>query len=125
MLCPLYGQKAAETFQTLFTEHLTIGAELVNAANNQNRKAADDARRRWYKNADCIAAFLCSLNSCWSEEKWKHMMYRHLEMTEKQVVLRLQGGYPTDIEMFDRIEKEALKMVDYMFCGIVRQKSIN
>ena len=125
MLCPLYGQKAAETFQTLFTEHLTIGAELVNAANNQNRKAADDARRRWYKNADCIAAFLCSLNSCWSEEKWKHMMYRHLEMTEKQLVLRLQGDYPADIEMFDRIEKEALKMVDYMFCGIEKQMSIH
>ena len=52
-------------------------------------------------------------------------MYRHLEMTEKQVVLRLQGDYPADIEMFDRIEKEALKRADYMFCGIVRQKSIN
>ena len=49
------------------------------------------------------------------------MLYSHLEMTEKEATLRLEGNYTADIKTFDAIEKEALKMADYMFCGIIRQ----
>ena len=31
---------------------------------------------------------------------------------------RLQGDYAADIRMFDRIETEALRMADDMFCGL-------
>lgn len=44
------------------------------------------------------------------------MLYSHLEMTEKEAMLRLQGNYTADINMFDNIENEAFKMADYMFC---------
>lgn len=50
---------------------------------------------------------MSSLNPCRNEEKWKNMMYSHLEMTEKEATLRLQGNYTADINMFDRIENEA------------------
>ena len=46
------------------------------------------------------------------------MLYSHLHMTEQEATLRLQGGYSADIQMFDSIEAEALKMADYMFYGI-------
>lgn len=36
----------------------------------------------------------------------------------KEATLRLQGDYAADIRMFDRIETEALRMADYMFCGL-------
>lgn len=49
------------------------------------------------------------------------MLYSHLEMTEKEAVLRLGGNYLTDIKIFHEIEEEALKMADYMFCGILKQ----
>ena len=49
------------------------------------------------------------------------MLYSHLEMTEKEAVLRLGGNYLADIKIFHEIEKEALKMADYMFCGILKQ----
>lgn len=36
----------------------------------------------------------------------------------KEATLRLQGDYAAGIRMFDRIETEALRMADYMFCGL-------
>ncbi len=85
---------------------------------NHEAAKADDARRRWYANADTISAFLTGINACWNEEKWRAFFYSHLEMTEKEAALRLQGDYAADIRMFDQIETEALRMADDMFCGL-------
>lgn len=100
---------------------MLIAADLVNAAKKQEKNKVDDARRRWYKNADGIVAFLASINPCWDEMQWKSMLYSHLEMTEKEAVLRLERQYALDIKVFNSIEEEALKMTDYMFCGIAKQ----
>lgn len=62
-----YGGKRAGQFKKFSTQHLLIAADLVNAEKNQEKDKADDARRRWYKNADDIAAFLASINPCWDE----------------------------------------------------------
>lgn len=121
LLIPIYGMKTACQFQELFTQHLLIAADLVNAAKNAQVDKANDARKKWYKNADEIAKFLSSINQCWEEEKWKAMLYSHLEMTEKEATLRLQGNYTEDIKVFDSIENEALQMANYMFCGIIKQ----
>ena len=50
------------------------------------------------------------------------MMYSHLDMTEKEATLRLQGNYTADIAAFDDIENEAMEMADYMFCGMVKMR---
>ena len=121
MLAPFFGERAACQFRKLFTEHLTIGGDLVNAAKDQDKKLANEIRKKWYQNADEISAFLASINQCWNESKWKCMFYSHLEMTEKEAALRLEGNYAADIEMFDMIEKEALQMAYYMFCGIINR----
>lgn len=39
-------------------------------------------------------------------------------MTEKETALRLQGDYTADIRMFGQVETEALRMADYMYCGL-------
>lgn len=119
MLAPIYGTRAAAQFEKLFTEHLTVAAELVNAAKNKQQSAADNARKRWYENADEIAKFLASVNSCWCEQKWKSMMHSHLAMTEEEAALRLSENYAADIKIFDKIEDEALEMADYMAHGIM------
>ncbi len=124
LLIPVYGAKAAGQFQRLFTEHLLIAGELVNAAKNGETEKVNSARKKWYKNADEIAHFLSSINQCWNETNWKRMLYSHLEMTEKEAVLRLHGNYALDIKTFDDIENEALKMADYMFFGIANQLSL-
>lgn len=120
LLAPVYGMKIAGRFQALFTQHLLIAADLVNAAKNGEAEKADAARKKWYENAEEIAGFLSSINQCWQKAKWKEMLYSHLEMTEKEATLRLQGNYTADIKVFDRIENEALNMANYMFCGLIK-----
>lgn len=121
LLAPIYGTEIACQFQELFTQHLLTAADLINAAKNRKTEKSNCARKKWYQNADEIASFFSSINQCWSEAKWKSMLYSHLEMTEKEAMLRLQGNYAADIEVFNDIENEALKMANYMFCGIINR----
>ncbi|MGN0526981.1 MAG: acetylglutamate kinase [Acutalibacteraceae bacterium] len=120
LLAPIFGKRVAGRFEELFTQHLLIAADLVNAAKNGEVSKANTARDKWYKNADEIAGFLSSINPCWNKAKWKSMLYSHLKMTEKEAILRLQGNYAADITVFDNIENEAFKMADYMFYGIIK-----
>lgn len=124
MLMPFYGSMISNNFEKLFTQHLLIAADLVNAAKKQETAKVEEAREKWYANADSIAEFLAEINPCWNESKWRNMLYDHLDMTEKEAVLRLNGKYAEDIKVFDRIEEEALKMADYMSNGIIRQRCI-
>lgn len=122
-LAPFYPARTTNAFKNLFTQHLLIAADLVNAAKNQDFAKVNEARKRWYLNADDIALFLSAINPYWNQENWRALLYRHLEMTEKEAVLRLSKQYAEDIQVFDTIEKEALEMADYMSCGIICQFS--
>ncbi|WP_099470139.1 acetylglutamate kinase [Konateibacter massiliensis] len=118
---PFYGKEISAQIAELFTAHLTIAAELVNALKTNDTAAAEDAERRWYQNASQIADFLASINPHWSACDWKKMLYAHLSMTKTEVIDILRGNYQNSIVMFDNIEKQALTMADMMTKGIVQQ----
>lgn len=120
-LKPFYGQDIAAGFEKLFTSHLTIAAELVKAAKAGDSAAAADAEKRWYANADQIAAFLGRINPYWSAQEWRKMLYDHLAMTKTEAVDILTHKYADSIGIFDTIERQALAMADKMTQGIVRQ----
>lgn len=120
MLKKYYGINEAEAFGELLTEHLKIAGDLVNADMNGETEKANMLRKSWYENAADIALFLSGINPFQSEQRWRRMMFSHLDMTEKEAGLRLKKEYPKDIAMFEDIEREALEMADYMTCGIVR-----
>lgn len=120
-LKPLYGDKVASRFADLFKSHLVIAAQLVKAAKAGDNKAAADAEKSWYANADEIAAFLGSINPFWSEKDWKTMLHEHLALTKTEAVDILTKNYAEGISIFDKIEKQALGMADVMTYGIVKQ----
>jgi len=116
-----YGEKIANQFAKLLTEHLTIAAELVKALQAGNKQAAADANKRWYANADEIAAFLSRINPHWSESVWKNMLHEHLRLLTKEVATRLSGDYVQNVALADSIQNQALEMADEMTRGIVKQ----
>lgn len=120
-LRPFYGNEKAAIFNNLFTEHLEIAGQLVNAAKTGDTRAADEQRMKWYANADDIASFLSAINPYWSRNMWQSMLYDHLMMTENEATQILTGQYETSIGQYDAIQKEALEMADYMANGIIRQ----
>ena len=121
LLKPLYGDRAASRFADLFTSHLVIAAELVKLAKAGDTEAAADAEKRWYANADEIAAFLGSINPYWSEQQWRTMLHQHLALTKSEAVNILTGKYAEGISVFEQNEKQALEMADVMTYGIIRQ----
>lgn len=121
VLKPFYGEQIAMQFKRLFTDHLLIAAQLVNAAKAGDTAEVEKQRRRWYANAEDIAKFLASINPFWSERKWKELLFDHLRMTEDEAVFILTGQYENGIQEYDNIQAEALRMADVMTCGIIRQ----
>ncbi|MFD1956099.1 acetylglutamate kinase [Paenibacillus thailandensis] len=120
-LRPFYGPNVANRFASLFTDHLTIAAELIRALKSGNSAAAADARKRWFANADDIAVFLSRINPYWPEAEWKKMLYEHLNLLARAVSARLSGNHALYVELGDPIELQALGMADMMTAGIVRQ----
>lgn len=122
---PFYGEAAAAQFADLLTSHLTIAAELIQAAIDNDTKAVADAEKRWYQNADQIADFLAAINPYWSAREWQSMFYDHLAMTKSEAVYFITKDYANSIAIMENLEQEVLEMADLMTEGIVRQFSRN
>jgi hypothetical protein len=118
---PYYGNDAGSKFGDLIEEHLLIAAALVEAAKAGNSTAAADAEKKWYENADEIAAFESSINPNWSKTAMMAMWHDHLKLTKDEAVARLTKDYTADIAAFDQIEALANMMADSMTDGIVQQ----
>lgn len=116
-----YNQDTVQRFQDLLTEHLTIAADLVNAAIAKKSDKVKALRKKWYQNAEEIALFLDRINPCWSENKWRTMLFEHLEITEEEAVTRINSQNERNIAIYDEIEQQALEMGDMMSEGIIKQ----
>ena len=118
---PYYGNEKASVFGDLIEDHLLIAASLVEAAKAGNNTAASEAEKKWYENADEIAAFENSINPNWDKTAMTTMWHDHLRLTKDEAVARLTKNYSADITAFDQIETLANTIADSMADGIVKQ----
>lgn len=116
-----YGDKVAAQFNRLMTEHLVLAAQLVKAAKAGKSQAAAELEKKWYANADELAAFMSSINPYWPKAVLTQLLHEHLRMTKDEAVFRLSKKYESDIAAYDGIERQALEMADAFTDGIVRQ----
>ncbi|WP_438824249.1 hypothetical protein [Bacillus sp. JJ1562] len=116
-----YGDASATTFSNLIKQHLLLAAELVKASVAGDQKAAMTAEKKWYKNADEIVKFLSGVNPSFPEEAFRKMFYEHLALTKQEAVFMINKQYQKDIDVYDKIEKEAREMADMISEAIVRQ----
>ncbi|MEO4052065.1 hypothetical protein [Solibacillus sp. CAU 1738] len=120
-LRPFYGDQIANHYAELIKEHLVIAAELVTAAAKGDNETAQQKEKAWYENADQIVAFLSSINPFINKQELQKMFYSHLSLTKEEAVNMLQKNYEADIEVFDKIEAEAMAMSDMIASAIVKQ----
>jgi hypothetical protein len=117
-----YGNEAGDKLTALLKEHITTAAEIVAAAKAGDKPKQDDATKRWFVNADQIAAFLSDANpKNWPRAEMQKMMRDHLNLTTEEVVARLQGNWTADIAAFDKVHEQILHMADMLSAGIVKQ----
>lgn len=118
---PVYGNDAGTELTRLLKEHITIAADLLNAAKADNKSAFDAANKKWFVNADEISAFLSKANPNWKLDEMKKMMHDHLNLTTEEAVARLKKDYDGDVKAYDKVYNEILMMADMLTNGIVKQ----
>ena len=119
---PFYGDAAGDQLTSLLKEHITTAADLLKAAKANDSVAQDQARSRWYDNANQIAAFLSQANpKHWPLSETTTMMRDHLDLTLAEAVARLSGDYAGDVVAYDRVHDEILRMADMLSDGIISQ----
>lgn len=118
-----YGNNIAREIQRLLTEHLAIGKDLIVALKNNKQKEAMELNKKWYQNADVMSEAFSSINPFYTKEETRRMLYEHLKLTTEEVNARLKGDYIADINAYDKVQKEILKMSQFFVDGIVRQFS--
>lgn len=120
-IIPLYGKEAGNKLTELLKEHIMIAADLVGAAKAGEKEKAADAEKKWYINADHIAAFLASANPKWSQKDLQSALYAHLGLTKNEAVARITKNADAYIEARDKGHAHILMMADYLTEGIVKQ----
>ena len=119
---PFYGDAAGEQLTVLLKQHVLIGAEIFQAAENREQVAAEDAVRRWYANADEIAVLLYTLNpEHWPLDEMTAMLREHLALTLQMARAEFTGDYVGSIAANEEVHLQALEMADMLSHGIIRQ----
>jgi hypothetical protein len=119
---PYYGDAAGEKLTALLKTHITTAADLIAAAKANDTAKMTDANKRWYTNADEIAAFLSGANpKSWPPAEMKQMMREHLDLTTAEVVAHLKGNWADDVAAYDKIHSQILQMADMLTAGIINQ----
>ena len=119
---PYYGDANGEALTALLRDHITIAADLLNAAKIDDTNAFNTASAAWYANADDIAEFLNTANpQHFGLTEWKAHMKEHLDLTLEEAVARFDGNYAADIAAYDKIYDQVLIMADMLAEGIANQ----
>jgi len=122
LLKPYYGDAAGDQLTNLLKEHVITAAQIVAAARAGDKPKQEEATKRWFLNADQIAAFLSDANPRnWPRAEMQQMMREHLNLTTVEVSARIQGNWAADIAAFDKIHEQILHMADMLTEGIVKQ----
>jgi hypothetical protein len=118
---PVYGPEAGAKLTALLRDHILIAADVVKAAKAGAAADLEAANKKWYANADAIAAFLSGANPNWDRAKMMDMLHKHLEYTTQEVVSRLKKDWAGDIEAYDKGHAHMLMFSDMLTHGIVKQ----
>lgn len=118
---PFYGDEAGTALTALLKDHILLAAEVVKAAKENNKQALDAANKKWYQNADDLAAFLSGANPNWSEAVLRDMFYKHLEYVTAQTVARLNKNWVEDLVMYDKNHDHMFMLSDMLADGIIKQ----
>lgn len=119
---PYYGEAAGNNLTDLLKTHITVAAEILNAAKAGNQTALAAANATWYANAFDIAVFLNTANPTnWASADVQAMLEEHLALLMEEATARFNGDYAADAVAFDKTQVQILKMADVLSHGIMAQ----
>jgi hypothetical protein len=119
---PYYGAAAGKQLTRLLRMHILEAVPVLAAAKAGDKPKLTQALAAWYANAHQIAVFLSKANPHnWPLSMTDSMMKRHLALTTKEAVARLQGKWSADVRAYDQVHAEILSMSHMLSGGIIGQ----
>jgi len=106
---------------SLLKERVSITIELVTAAKAGDEAAQNRVEERADQNAAHIADFLSQTNPNWSRGTLNAMLKELMAKTMGEVDARLNKRWDADVNVFDAIVAQALKLSDALADGLLRQ----
>jgi hypothetical protein len=116
-----YGAENGNLLSELLKLHIKIGYEVMTDAKNSNLVKFRASNAVWIQNAHKISIFLNKINPKLDLDTMKDMMNNHLRLTTNEVTQRINKNYDFDIEAYDEVHSEILKMSDILTIGIITQ----
>jgi hypothetical protein len=119
---PYYGRAAGNALTRLLRTHIQEAVPVLEDAKADNTAKVAQDQRAWHANARQIAVFLSKANPRnWPLGMMDAMMNRHLALTTKEAVARLNGKWQADVAAYDQVHAEILEMSAMLSDGIIRQ----
>lgn len=115
---PVYGEKAGNKLTELLKEHIVIAGKIVDAAKNGNDALVKQLNKKWYRNADEIAAFLSGANPYLKNEDLKNLLYIHLKFVTNDLTASLAKDWNARIVTID---EGVTQMADTISAGVIKQ----
>lgn len=116
-----FEPQEANQFAELLEEHISSVEAVIAADKNNNNQTVNQETENLYRNADRMAAYLAGINSYWTQDQWKELLYDYIEMLLADLVARLTGDYAKEIDIFDDMQTQAIKIADYMAQGMMQK----
>ncbi|HWQ79034.1 MAG TPA: hypothetical protein VN381_09460 [Anaerovoracaceae bacterium] len=121
LLGQYFEPQEADSFRELLEEHISTLEALITAEKNNNVQTVNQETVNLYNNASRIAAYLVSINAFWNQEQLSDLLYDYIEMMLADLVARLEGDYTKELDIFDDLLTQALKISDYMAQGMLQR----
>ncbi|MBU8880954.1 glycosyltransferase [Bacillus sp. FJAT-29790] len=118
---PLYGEKAGNKLTDLLKEHIILAGKIVDAAKTGKKALVNQLNKKWYRNADDIAALLSSANPYLKNENLKKLLYIHLKFVTNDLSSSLAKDWNARIVSIDDGISHIIRMADTISTGVVKQ----
>jgi len=116
-----YCEDITKDIEKLIHEHLAIGGQLFTSMRDKNQVQINRLNQAWYANANRMSDAFAGINTNYNAQDLKRMFYSHLDSTKLEAQLRINGRHQSEIETFNKLEKEILDMADYFSSGLIQE----
>lgn len=116
-----YGEALGKRYADLLQEHISLAGELIEASKAGDLAKAQEINERWYENGEEIAQFLHHINPYISLDEFRTLFNRHLDLSAEQATSMIQGDYKQNVDLYDTMLDEAMRIAELIADGIARQ----
>ena len=98
-----YGDEAGKKLSLLIKSYNSCAAEMFIAAKAGNASGLNEAKNKWYANAESITNLLSQLNPLWSDGNLKIVLNDYVKLTIEEASQRLNKNYDGDVLAYENL----------------------